>query len=100
MFVKRDGSERERREHVDGCMCGRSSHIWCASHRDTMNLPKKTIKYKTKNNKINYSHLVIYPYIPVIPLHGYVVCRGVPKSTTVPVPAKPVTSYPWVFLYL
>jgi hypothetical protein len=44
-----------------------------------------------KNNK-NYSHtVVIYPLIPVIPRHRYTVCCGVSKSTTVPVPAKPVT---------
>src|SRR5882762_11800356 len=37
-----------------------------------------------KNNK-NYSHtVVIYPLIPVILRHGYTVCCGVSKSTTVP----------------
>jgi len=38
------------------------------------------------------------PYIPVIPWHGYMVCRSVPKSTTVPV--LPILEYPWVFPYL
>ena len=66
-----------------------------------MNLPeRKTIKYGRKNNKINYSHLVIYLYIPVIPWHGYVVMCRYAKSGTVPIPAKPVTLNLRVFPYL
>ena len=42
----------------------------------------------------------MYPYIPAIPRYGYTVCRGVPKSTTVPVPALPVSENPRVFPYL
>ena len=53
-----------------------------------------------KNNKNNSHSTIIYLWIPVIPQHGYAVCRGVLKSTTVPIPAKPVTSNPRVFLYL
>ena len=37
---------------------------------------------------------VIYPYIPAIPQYRYTVCRGVPKSTTVPIPV--VTGSPEV----
>jgi hypothetical protein len=71
------------------------------SRCDKMNsLKKQRLNMGKKTYKI-YSHsVVIYPLIPVIPRHGYAVCSGVSKSTTVPVPAKPVTSNPWVFLYL
>ena len=41
----------------------------------------------------------IYPCIPAIPQYGYTVCHGVPKSTTVPVPALPILENPRVFLY-
>ena len=41
----------------------------------------------------------IYPCIPVILQYGYTVCHGLPKSTTVPVPALPILENPWVFLY-
>ena len=41
----------------------------------------------------------IYLCIPAIPLYGYTVCHGVPKSTTVPVPTLPVLENLWVFPY-
>ena len=46
------------------------------------------------------AHLtVIYPCIPVIPRVRVVVCHGVPKSSTEPVPALPVLEAPQVNLY-
>src|SRR5713101_5821472 len=46
------------------------------------------------------AHLTtIYPCIPVIPRVRVAVCRGVPKSTTVPVPAIPVLETLRVFPY-
>jgi hypothetical protein len=41
----------------------------------------------------------MYLCIPTIPWYGYVVCHGVPKSTTVPIPALPVLETPQVYPY-
>ena len=60
---------------------------------------KKQLNTREKNNKINYSHPVIYPYTSMIPWHGYMVMCGYAKSSTVPVPTKPMTLNPWVFPY-
>ena len=81
-------------------MRGLYSHIWLC-HDVTTNLTKKTMRKKgLKTVKKNVTHpTVIYPYIPAIPQYRYTVCRGVPKSTTVPVPTLPILENPRVFLY-
>jgi hypothetical protein len=62
------------------------------------------IKNDNKNEiKIANSgvHLtIIYLCIPVIPQVRVVVCHGVPKSSTVPVPAVPILEALRVYLYL
>jgi hypothetical protein len=58
-----------------------------------------------KKNEIkianNEAHLtIIYPCIPMILQVRVMVCHGVPKSTTIPVPAIPVLETPRVYPYL
>ena len=62
-----------------------------ASRCDIMKKQQENMRKTTfKTLKIGLTLVVIYPYIPVIPRYGYAVCRGVPNSTTVPVPMLPV----------
>jgi len=65
-----------------------------------MKLMKTMRKKSFKTVKIRLTPTVIYPYIPMIPQYAYVVCHGVPKSTTVPIPALPIFLYPWQSLLL
>ena len=70
------------------------------SRCDTMEKKLKNSEKMCKKSSKNYAYsTVIYPYIPANPRYGYVVCCGVPKSTTVPVPALPVLETPRVFPY-
>ena len=47
------------------------------------------------------AHLnIIYLCIPVVLWCRYTVCHGVPKSTTISVPALPILENTWVFLSL
>ena len=59
---------------------------------------KKWWLYMRKKNNKNY--IVMYLWIPMILWYGYMVCHGVLKLTTIPIPTKPMTPNPWVFLYL
>ena len=59
---------------------------------------KKWRLYMRKKNNKNY--IVMYLWIPMILWYGYMVCHGVLKLTTIPIPTKPMTSNPWGFLYL
>ena len=51
-------------------------------------------------NVVGFGCPRLYPYIPVIPWHGYTVMCGYAKSDTVPIPTKPMTLNLWVFPYL
>ena len=71
-----------------------------ASRCDTMKKQRENMRKTTfKTLKIGLTLVAIYPCIPVIPRYGYAVCRGVPKSNTVPVPAEPVLEAPRVNPY-
>ena len=82
----------ERGEQFDGkrWRCGRAIFgcvaVWQAE--------KMVIIYEKKN------YIVMYLWIPMILWYGYMVCHGVLKLTTIPIPTKPMTPNPWVFLYL
>ena len=102
MFLKWDGSGSERKE-VDGekqrCTRGRLSHIWFC-HGVTQR--KKMIKNDKKhslNIKTKDILTIINPSVPVTPQHGYMVCCGVAKTKTVPVPAVPILKAPRVYPY-
>ena len=70
------------------------------SRCDTMEKKGKNSEKLCKKCSENYAYFtVIYLYIPANPRYGYAVCRGVPKSTTVPVPALPILETPRVFPY-
>ena len=64
---------------------------------------EKITRKDEKNHDLkekNEAHpIIIYPRIPVTPRYRYVVCRGVPKTKTVPVPVLPVLVTPRVYPY-
>jgi hypothetical protein len=60
---------------------------------------KNELRNKNKIANSGIRLTIIYPCIPVIPRVRVAVCRGMPKSNTVPVPATPVLETPRVFPY-
>ena len=62
--------------------------------------PERKIKiiFKIMNN-LWLTFVIINPPIPATLQYGYAVCSGVPKSSTVPVPAIPVLEALWVNPY-
>jgi len=79
------------------------SHI-CLCHAVTRwsywkNNEKIWVKASFKRRKIRFTLMYCTCEIPVIPRCRYVVCRGVPKTNTIPVPVAPVTRSPRVFPY-
>jgi len=52
-------------------------------------------KFNFKYHPLQFTH-----GIPATPQYGYMVCCGVPKYKTVPIPMLPILETLWVFLYL
>ena len=80
----------------EGVCAAGNSHIWLCH---TVTQWKKMRNGGEKYSKSDAHSTVIYLYIPAIPQYRYVVCHGVLKSTTIPIPMLPALKNPWVFLY-
>ena len=62
---------------------------------------KRIFRNTDKNTyRKNHHSYIINLWIPLTLQYRYAVCHGVPKSTTIPIPALPVWETPRVFLYL